>query len=95
MSCLCCSFPFSPSGASRCFYNAGSLNNGLKPGKNKRFKLINNTIHYKMNTDSENEIEDTVDYMNEKMPFGKYKGKIISEVIEDNKKRDKNILSGF
>jgi uncharacterized protein (DUF3820 family) len=38
-----------------------------------------------MNTDSESDIEDTGDYMNEKMPFGKYKGQKISEVIEYNK----------
>ena len=48
-----------------------------------------------MSTDSESEIEDIGNFSNEKMPFGKYKGKRISEVVEDKKKRDKNILSGF
>ena len=45
-----------------------------------------------MSTDSESEIEDIGDFSNEKMPFGKYKGKRISEVVEDNKKEGQKYI---
>ena len=42
-----------------------------------------------MNTDSESDIEDTEQknhkYRNLRMPFGKYKGQRLIEIIEDNK----------
>ena len=45
-----------------------------------------------MNSDSESTIEDIGDFSNEKMPFGKYKGKRISEVVESNKKEGQKYM---
>ena len=38
-----------------------------------------------MNTDSETDIEDIQQYGNVMMPFGKYKGQKLWEIVEDNK----------
>jgi uncharacterized protein (DUF3820 family) len=45
-----------------------------------------------MSTDSESDIEDTQHISDERMPFGKYKGKRMSEVVEDNKKEGQNYI---